>query len=169
MALAAAGVASTVLERLRTLLKNETNFQTWTGHAGDAASANDHIHEAEKEFATSALRSAARPYAVLGIGPYRAVKNTAIFSGTVTIRFEAAVSGSYTSDPEQAFREFNNSFGAMVAGLIADSVADTGGTKLMIRPGEEVIEGPYRSGKDEAATEGDYIEGHVTFAWGPRD
>jgi len=169
MALASSGVASVVLERFRTLLKNNTSFETWAGHTGDATAADEHIVEGEKGFDTPAERIAFRPYAVIGIGPYRAIRNTAIFQGTVTARFEAAVDAAYLNDPEQAFREFNNSFGAIVAGLIADSIGDTGGTKLMIRAGEEAIEGPARCGEDERQTEGDYIEAQVTFAWGPRD
>lgn len=168
MALAASGIPSVILEKFEALIAGVAAFRTWTG-AADAAAAKAFIAESKKDFAESDDKSSARPFAVINVPEWHQVGDTGVFAGTVELMAEADIDAAYADDPDQALREFNNNWSAVIQGMITNSREDTTGTVLnTIHWGGEEISDPEFSDEDEEATDGQYIWSYATFQWGLR-
>ncbi len=157
MALTPSGLLAKPLDLVRDLFAAVTAFQTWCGHAGDAtATKSGHTH-IDAVPAASVLH---RPYLLVTNGPNSSGDSRKGGSGTrnhfvhewdIAIRFCAAVLVAYGDDDSQAYLEFANAVGAVLAGM--ELVAGTGGKPNVIS--WRSVQPPIRSSSDDEA-EGDF-------------
>jgi len=96
------------------------------------------------------------------------VHNTNVWGCVYVYHFEAPVSADYATDPEQAFREFQNNLGATLDEMRGDALADTTGLLPAIRPDEMTIDGPYETPETELQTDDHMIWADVKIPAGPR-
>lgn len=106
-------------EKLATMLSNVTAFQTWTGTA-NAAAALAKIHQV-----TCSHSAWSRPCALIGfdissINSERVALNefTITPKSDYRIVFEQSLGGSYSSDPEGGAKQFLDSVGLIIDGLL---------------------------------------------------
>ena len=170
MALAASGHRSLIVQRARKLLAASSTFQTWTGHAANATNAELHITDFELTWSSNEDKDTAETdvTAVVDVLGTRPLTGSRIYAGEVKIRIEAPVAAAYLTSPSEAFRDFENSFGAVFDDMLTSARADVTNTYLNVREEDSRAEACFRVSEGEADSDGDRMVGDIVLAFGPK-
>lgn len=176
MTTAASGCITKAEERIRDMLANCTQFQTWTGTA-TAAAAKGHIYydavplpDATGDTSPLAHNQAIRPFAVVWTATENgfAMNELVGGSGTVYVRLEQDTPAATVDDYEEADRLFKNTIGNIIhsgdtsnPGLWEPSI-----TRQYTQIVAVTLEALYRTQEDEYDTYGDAQAAELSIRWG---
>jgi hypothetical protein len=162
MALTPAGLLAKPLDLVLDLFANLSAFQTWVGHAGNAAAAKSghcHLDAAEPDPVTGVV---ARPYIIAMLGPRTAgdsrrggagACNHFVHDWEIVVQATAAVTAIYRDTPADAYLEFANAWGGVLAAMEGD--AAKGGKANVV--GWRALQAPFRADAEGVGSpEGDF-------------
>lgn len=173
MTTAAAGCITKAEERIRDMLANCTQFQTWTG-AADATAAKDYIHytgvplpNANEDTTELAYWVSIRPFAIVSTESFR-ISNLQGPSGIIWVRFEDNISTVDGYSFDEGERLFLNNVGqVMQSGDTSNpGLEELSITQQYAEIREQQVQHILRTSDNESDTQGDAIAAEVRVSWG---